>query len=384
MIPLQAARSCRRRERALPLPTKVAFMQTKKIPSRSLLPLLVLSALLTTCPGWAQDAGKIAEILRKAVETKEETGSKTPPKTRPEEKEELPIFLLRDRARIPARPAFETISVRTRYGILKIPREQLISVRFAPRIDPTLEKKTAALVKRLGSSASPEREAAADALVNLGEPVLATLKRLAPGAGEEVRPEILAVVSRIEKTGVKKTRGAGKYNGTMDEIHTELMTFRGEILTEGFPLKTRYGELLIKAVDLESIRFKADGRTNRVVHVAPSFQPSGAWFDTRMDVGKNKLLTIKSSGETSIGSWNLTADPDGTNRYSTFKSNQGFPMLSLVGKIGKSGKPFKAGKKYRLRSRAAGRLYLAIQPFDYEPAGVDGQYRSVITITDGP
>jgi hypothetical protein len=103
-----------------------------------------------------------------------------------------------------------------------------------------------------------------------------------------------------------------------------------------------------------------------------------------MDVGKNKLLTIKSSGETSIGSWNLAADPDGTNRYSTFKSNQGFPMLSLVGKIGKSGKPFKAGKKYRLRSRVAGRLYLAIQPFDYEPAGVDGQYRSVITITDGP
>ena len=170
----------------------------------------------------------------------------------------------------------------------------------------------------------------------------------------------------------------------MDEIHTELMTFRGEILTEGFPLKTRYGELLIKAVVLESIRFKADWRSNRVVHVSPSFQPSGAWLDTRMDVGKNKLLTIKSSGETSIGSWNLTADPDGTNRYSTFKSNQGFPMLSLVGKIGKSGKPFKAGKEYRLRSRAAGRLYLAIQPFDYEPAGVDGQYRSVITITDGP
>ena len=365
-------------------PFMVTSMLRDMIPSRALLPLVFLAALLAARSGWSQDAGKIAEILRKAAEAKEETGPKTPSKTRPEEEEGLPIFLLRDRARIPARPAFETISVRTRYGILKIPREQLISVRFAPRIDPALEKKTAALVERLGSSASPEREAAADALVNLGEPALAALKRLAPGAGEEVRPGILEVVSRIEKTGKKKSRGAGKYNGTLDEIHTELMTFRGEILTEGFPLKTRYGELLIKAVDLEAIRFKADGRTNRVVHVAPSFQPSGAWLDTRMDVGKNKLLTIKSSGETSIESWKLAADPDGTNRYSTFKSNQGFPMLALVGKIGKSGKPFKAGKKYRLRSKAAGRLYLAIQPFDYEPAGVDGQYRSVITITDGP
>ena len=136
------------------------FMVTSMLRDiRSLLPLVFLTALLAAGPGWGQDAKKIAEILRKAAETKEETGLKTPPKTRQEEEERLPIFLLRDRARIPARPAFETISVRTRYGILKIPREQLISVRFAPRIDPGLEKKTTALVEQLGSSASPEREA---------------------------------------------------------------------------------------------------------------------------------------------------------------------------------------------------------------------------------
>ncbi|HBO52930.1 MAG TPA: hypothetical protein DD471_13170, partial [Planctomycetes bacterium] len=130
-------------------PFMVTSMLRDMIPSRALLPLVFLTALLAARPGWSQDAGKIAEILRKAAEAKEETGPKTPSKTLPEEDEGLPIFLLRDRARIPARPAFETISVRTRYGILKIPREQLISVRFAPRIDPALEKKTAALVERL-------------------------------------------------------------------------------------------------------------------------------------------------------------------------------------------------------------------------------------------
>ena len=360
-------------------------MQTKKIPSRSLLPLLLLSALLTTCPGWAQDAEKIAEILRKATEATEKKSPAKQTKKPVEEEERLPVFLLRDKAKIPARPVFKTISVRTRYGILEIPRDQLISVRFALRIDPEFEKKVSALVDRLGSKETGQGEAAADELVNLGHPALAPLKRLMPETAQERRPGILAVIARIEKTAKRKSRDARRYKGSMDEIHTELMTFRGEILAEGFPLKTPYGELRIRTVDLESIQFKPDGRTNRVVNVAPGFQPSGAWLDTRMDIDKNKLLTITSTGKTSIENWSLSADPDGTNRYSSFKTNQGgFPMLSLVGKIGKSGKPFKVGKKYRQRLKKAGRLYLAIQPFDYEPAGVEGQYRSVITIKDGP
>ena len=353
------------------------------LPSRALLPLVCWSLLLVGATGWCQDAGKISEILRKAAEA---APKKAPAVvSKPAEREEpLPLFLLRDRGRIPAQPTFDAISVRTRYGILRIPREQLVTVRFAVRVEPALLEKATTLLARMGSAKEAEKEAAAVALIDLGTRALPSLRQLAAGAASETRSRALEVIERIEKTGKKKNSGGDAYRGTRDEIRTDLMTFRGEVLTETFPLETRYGKLQVKLADLESIRFKADGRTSRLLDVAPRYQPAGAWLDTRLDVGKNKVLSIKSSGETSVGNWNLTSDPEGTNRYNSFKSSQGFRMLSLVGKIGKSGKPFKVGKKYRKRSKTAGRLYLAIQPFDYEPAGVDGHYKSMVSITDGP
>lgn len=352
------------------------------LPSRALLPLVCWSLLLAGAPARAQDAGKISEILRKA----EAAPKKTPaPASKPAKKKDpLPVFLLRDRGRIPAQPAFDAISVRTQYGILRIPREQLVTVRFATRVDPVLLEKATDLLARMESGNEAEEEAATTALVNLGARVLPALRQLAADTASGVRARTLEIIAKIEKTGKRRSSGRDAYKGTRDEIRTDLMTFRGEVLTEAFPLETRYGKLQLRAVDLESIRFKPDGKTSRVLDVAPRYQPAGTWLDTRLDVGKNKVLTIKSSGETSVGNWSLTSDPEGTSRYNSFKSSQGFPMLSLVGKIGKSGKPFKVGKKYRKRSKTAGRLYLAIQPFDYEPAGVDGHYKSMVSITDGP
>ena len=302
--------------------------------------LLVLTALLSwsLCgTTWSQDAKKIAEILRKAPGPAVKKAPVEKPKPQ-ENKKPVPVFLLRDQGQIPARPAFESIRIRTRYGVLDIPSSQLVTVRFAPRLNASLVRKTTALLARMGTGTEADRKAAADSLLALG---------------------------------------------MRDEVRTDELSFRGEVLTESFALKTLYGELNIRIADLEAINFKAVGLVNRSVIVTPGYQPNGSWLDSRLDVGKNKLLSIKATGQTSVESWSVKAGPAGTTRYNSFKSQQGFPMLCLVGKIGKTGKPFKIGEKYRLRSKTAGRLYLAIQPFDYEPGGVGGKYESVISITDG-
>ena len=131
------------------------------LPSRALLPLVCWSLLLAGTPARAQDAGKISEILRKA----EAAPKKTPaPASKPAKKKEpLPVFLLRDRGRIPAQPAFDAISVRTQYGILRIPREQLVTVRFATRVDPVLLEKATDLLARMESGNEAKEEAAAAA-----------------------------------------------------------------------------------------------------------------------------------------------------------------------------------------------------------------------------
>ena len=104
---------------------------------------VILAALLcwSLCgTASSQDANKIAEILRKAPGP----GAKKDPAQQPkpqEGKKPVPVFLLRDKSRIPARPAFDSIRVRTRYGVLDIPSRQLVTVRFAPRLDASLVKK---------------------------------------------------------------------------------------------------------------------------------------------------------------------------------------------------------------------------------------------------
>ena len=351
-----------------------------RFPGATILVALLCWSLCGT--GWSQDAKKIAEILRKAPGP----GAKKAPAQRPkvqDEKKPVPVFLLRDRGKIPARPAFDSIRVRTRYGVLDIPNGQLVTVRLAPRLDGALVKKTTALLALMGTGTEADRKAAADSLLALGPPALAPLKHLAATAGGDLPGGALAVIEKLELEAGKNPPPKNKRVQARDEIRTDELSFRGEVLTESFALKTLYGELTIRIADLEAINFKAVGLSNRSVIVTPNYQPSGTWLDTRLDVGKNKLLSIKASGQTSVENWNVKAGPAGTTRYNSFKSQQGFPMLCLVGKIGKSGKPFKIAEKYRLRSKTAGRLYLAIQPFDYEPGGVAGKYESVISITDG-
>ena len=349
---------------------------------RLLLPLLCWGLLGTTGPARSQDAKKIAEILRKAPAT---AAKKTPAApTKPQvKKKPLPVFLLRDRGKIPAQPGFDSIRVRTRYGVLQIPSAQLVRVRFAPRLDPGMVKQAANLLALMGMGTGPERETAAASLLSLGFPALAPLKHLVATAGGKPSREVLDIIEKLEAEDRKKPPEKNRQAAARDEIRTDLLTFHGEVLTESFALETLYGELNIKVADLESISFKPVGLTNRPINVTPNYQPNGNWLDTKLDVGKNKLLSITASGQTSVENWSVTSGPAGTTRYNSFKSSRGFPMLSLVGKIGKNGKPFKIGEKYRLRSKIAGRLYLAIQPFDYEPGGVDGQYESLVSISDG-
>ncbi len=347
--------------------------------------VLILTALLcwSLCGiAWCQDAKKIAEILRKAPGP---GARKAPPEQpKPQEvKKPVPVFLLRDRGKIPARPAFDSIRVRTRYGVLDIPNAQLVTVRFAPRLDASLVKKTTALLALMATGAETDRKAAADSLLALGPPALAPLKHLAAAEGGNLPPATRAIIEKLEVEAGKNPAPKNKPAKARDEIRTEELSFRGEVLTESFALKTLYGELTIRIADLKAINFKAVGLVNRSVIVTPNYQPNGTWLDSRLDVGKNKLLSIKATGQTSVENWSVKAGPAGTTRYNSFKSQQGFPMLCLVGKIGKTGKPFKIGEKYRLRSKTAGRLYLSIQPFDYEPGGVDGKYESVVSITDG-
>ncbi|MCH2373015.1 MAG: hypothetical protein MK538_02455 [Planctomycetes bacterium] len=52
-------------------------------------------------------------------------------------------------------------------------------------------------------------------------------------------------------------------------------------------------------------------------------------------MNKGPRFTIAATGEVSVSNYGLTTGPDGSRQYSSNRAWGGFPILPLVGKIGK-------------------------------------------------
>jgi len=95
-----------------------------------------------------------------------------------------------------------------------------------------------------------------------------------------------------------------------------------------------------------------------------TFAEKNKWFDSQADLAEGEEFKLRSSGTIILASLNGTkCGPDGTrsvNRTSTSSAFKGFPTGSLVGKIGKTGKPFLVGSDYSGVVEKKGRLFLGM------------------------
>ena len=83
-----------------------------------------------------------------------------------------------------------------------------------------------------------------------------------------------------------------------------------------------------------------------------------------------------------VSNYSVSCGPAGTTQYSG-NSFGGFPMLSLIAKVGKNGKPFVVGSKHQSKVGRAGNLYLAIVPFTFYPQGMQGSYTVRVRVGAG-
>ena len=350
---------------------------TSRLPLRAA-SLTIAASCLFGGSGPAQDIEKVVEILKRKPTVKRDDKAATP--KRKEEAPATPVFLLRDRSKVAGKPRFTKLLVKTRYGTLEVPFAELTRVRFARRLAPEIAKKIDALIDRLGRNDFDEREEAMEELRKVGDQALERLRVASGSKNEEVRNRAEILVEEIEDL---TTNGAADdepgLRGLEDEVRTNRMTLKGEVLADTIEIDSRYGALTISVNDLTAIHFRPTGAMSRKVTVTPNFQPPGKWLDTKVDVQKKQDLGIQASGLTSVGDWNVNSGPDGNTRYSgnTFG---GFPPLTLIGKLGKDGKPFKVGAKYRAKANAKGRLYLSIVAFMYSPTSTTGKYSASIKL----
>ena len=284
-----------------------------------------------------------------------------------------PVFFLRDGSRITGLPDFDSLQVKTRYGTLNVPSTDLVRLRLTPRTGNESRELIEAEILRLGGSDFDEREAAMDALRKLGTPALPFLNKLATSDDEELRNRSLLLIGEIRSRIKEANKHGDEFPalvGGADEIITRRFKIRGAIEETSFSVKSRYGTLAIKVADILGVDFRTGGAIQETVTIGSKHLVPANWSNTKLFISAGITLRIKASGSLFVQNYNLNSGPQGTTRYSgtTYKN---FPMLSLVGKIGRNGTPFLIGANYKAQARTGGTLQLGVVPFrtNYKATG---------------
>jgi len=335
--------------------------------TRSLAWVLAISLTTTFADLNGQDEGKAKPS---AVD---KTKVKAPP----------PIFFLRDGSRITGLPGFDSLRIKTRYGPLEVPSSDLVRLRLTLRTENEANELIALEIQRLGQPDFDKREAAMDALRKLGTPTLPYLEKLITSEDEELRNRAFLLIGEIRSKTKENNKHGDEFPalvGGSDEIITKRFKIRGAIQESSFIIKSRYGTLDIKVADVLGVDFRSAGKLEETVTVSGTAVIPNKWSNTKLFVTPGSTLRIRASGNLLVQNYNLNSGPQGTTRYSgnTYKN---FPMLSLIGKIGRNGTPFFIGANYKADIRTGGALHLGIIPFrnNYK---ANGNYKVKVTTGD--
>tara|TARA_B100000809_G_scaffold164656_1_gene162015 strand:+ start:365 stop:1390 length:1026 start_codon:yes stop_codon:yes gene_type:complete len=289
------------------------------------------------------------------------------PQAKPAEKTALPppIFFLRDGSRITGVPGFDSLQIKTRYGVLKVPSSDLVRLRLTLRIEDDPDELIELEIQRLGGPEFEEREAAMDALRKFGSRALPYLEKLTRSDDEELRNRCSLLIGEIKSRAKESNKHGDEFPalvGGSDEIITKRFKIRGSIQDSSFKIKSRYGILDIKIADILGVDFRSTGNIQETVAISGKQVVPANWADTKLFVAPGTTLRIRASGNLLVKNYNLNSGPQGTTRY-TGNTYKNFPMLSLVGKIGRKGTPFLIGANYKTITRAEGTLQLGVIPF---------------------
>lgn len=160
------------------------------------------------------------------------------------------------------------------------------------------------------------------------------------------------------------------------------MVIRGTVELERVEIQSRYGGLRVDVADLVEISFQKAGPSHAKLDVLPKYQPNGEWLDSKLSLEKNQRFLIEAGGSMTVSNYGVSCGPTGTTQWSSGNAFNNYPLLSLVGKVGKNGKPFLIGSNYKGKATSNGHLYLSVVPFVYDVDGVTGKYTATVRLQD--
>lgn len=160
-----------------------------------------------------------------------------------------------------------------------------------------------------------------------------------------------------------------------DKVASSRMTIKGVICQEKSLIEIPYGKREVKTNKLAGIVFRVVGPRSKTIGMAATYQPSGNWLNSKIGLDKGQRFTIATTGQVSVSNYGITTGPDGSRQYSSNRARGGFPILSLVGKVGK---PFLISSKNARKTER--RPYLGVVPFYYQPEDAGGTHRAKVNL----
>jgi hypothetical protein len=268
------------------------------------------------------------------------------------------------------------IDVQTRYGKLSVPVAEIKRIDFGFRYPDGVKEKIEDAIAKLGSPHFKVREAAAADLYGYKELSYPALKGVLKSQDAEVVKRADELIKKLED----KLPADRLKIGDNDQIHTFEFTIAGRI--ESPVLKARspyFGEVQVQLAEARNLRsLRSVGIFE--LNVEARFSNQNEWLETEVDLTADDPIEVKAGGQMLLrqGGAGFESTPDGNTNY----QNGNYIPGQLLGRVGRTGKTFVVGEKYRGSPGESGRLYLHVHP---SPWGnqMTGSYSVKVTVANG-
>lgn len=289
-----------------------------------------------------------------------------PPQKQAELPEKFVRFHMWDGSIVGGEVQMDTISVRTEFGQLEIPVEDI--QRFYPGLKsfPDLASKIEKLVEDLGDKDFDIREKAKRDLLAMGIQIRNELDRFDDGGSAERKKRIMEIKkeindeldSREENDLANDLLNQPLIRG--DKIDTPLFSIVGKIQQEEFVLTSKFGELKVKLAD---VRMADRAFTNTPEVLKKKCEVDGQAFfqknthSTRIRLNKGDKVSINADGIVQWTNWSSSSTPDGLSSQGKYRNIRGG---TLCARVGANGEIIKIGSKGKFVAKRSGVLFLAI------------------------
>jgi len=168
-----------------------------------------------------------------------------PPGTEPKILERTRLDLV-DGSTISGKIAMEHLTVKTEYGVLKVPISALVSITPGLDSDPELAERAGTLVARLASDKVEQRDQAQKELIEIGPRLKQMVSEHASDDSADVKARIGQILKAYETWAAQHPEApkwAAQPVGRLDQVQTVTFSFVGRIADKQFKITTDYGTM---------------------------------------------------------------------------------------------------------------------------------------------